>query len=71
MSQIVCPGRDVTPGGRVRNVTKGADLFFVESVTGTERIDVENEIAMKADGTVPAVRIEYCVSCGFWPGRLA
>jgi selT/selW/selH-like putative selenoprotein len=39
-------------------------------VSGTERVDVENEVAMKAGGTVPAVRIEYCVLCGFL-GRAA
>ena len=45
-------------------------MFLVVSVTGTERIDVDNGVAMKANGAVPAVRIEYCVSCGFL-GRAA
>lgn len=45
-------------------------MFLVESVTETERVDVENETATKSNGTAPAVRIEYCVSCGFL-GRAA
>jgi selenoprotein W-related protein len=45
-------------------------MFLVESATDTERVDVENETATKSNGTAPAVRIEYCVSCGFL-GRAA
>jgi hypothetical protein len=61
---------DVRSGSGAECHKLGIDLFLAVRVTGTERVDVEHGVAMQADGPVPAVRIEYCVSCGFL-GRAA